>query len=394
MLFFLSFIGCNPNHATLTNAHWFSWLATNSSKIFIDESLPFLNDLGDTNGYSESLSVTLYECSGRVEGDEGYTAPQDGATHITGDACSDIDAITFENHKFLQRDGFYLLREELTPWRTEALINGEGDLQLTVHHALPNGEDFRFSFTVAADFRPTVCTTNDQGLPQVEYVDGSDWVTRWSEDEESHTIIYLNAGAYQVNPSDTQDFWFMTTDWVSGYGHAKFSAEEFNSVPVAYGNYDENGDGEDFMFIESREAPDYDGYSTAVDNLTVQAAGWQDELAIASGANIDDVGYFEHKVEGNAWRPVNASNAGLDGWAEVHSSWIRIANESEIVDGGNASGDFQIMYTAAESNSQLLVKGSFDITDLKEDPWAYPLLEDVKRDDNSTSFCGGATLGQ
>ena len=149
-------------------------------------------------------------------------------------------------------------------------------------------------------------------------------MTRWSEDEEGYSIYYLNAGAYQINPSDTEDYWFLTTDWNSGFGHAKFSAEEFNSVPTAYGNYDEDGGGDDFMFAETREAPSYDDYNTAVNGLLDQAAIWQQELASAAGASIGDVAYFEHKVEGNAWRPVNNSNAGLDGWAEVHSSWVRI----------------------------------------------------------------------
>jgi hypothetical protein len=394
MLSLIFLAACSPNHATIENGQWFAWLATNSSKVFIDESLPFLGSLDETDNYSEAMSVRLFECSGRVAGDDGYTKSQEGIQHTTGEDCSDINNISFENHKFLQNDGFYLLQEDIEPWRTEALINGEGDLQLTVHHALPDNEDFRFSFTIAPDFQPTTCTTDDQGQPQVEFVDGSDWLTRWSDDEEDYTIYYLNSGAYQINPSDTDDYWFLTTDWNSGFGHAKFSAEEFNSVPTAYGNYDEDGGGDDFMFTDNRNAPDYTGYGTAVDGLTTQVATWQDELAVAAGANIDGVGYFSHKVEGNNWRPINTSNAGLDGWAEVHSSWVRLNNSSEVVDGGTVTGDFQIMYTASESNSQLLVSGSFTIEDLKEDPWSYPIMEDYKRAENGTDFCGGAALGE
>jgi hypothetical protein len=52
------------------------------------------------------------------------------------------------------------------------------------------------------------------------------------------------------------------------------------------------------------------------------------------------------------------------------------------------------MYTASESNSQLLVSGSFTIEDLKEDPWSYPIMEDYKRAENGTDFCGGAALGE
>lgn len=393
MISFLLFSACSPQHATITDGQMFAWLALNSSKVFIDESLPFLEDLSDKEQYDSDLSVTMYECSGRADDDEDYLKPQDGFTHVTGDDCADIEGITFENHTFIQNDGFYLLQQPINPWRTEAIINGEGHLQLTVHHWLPNNEDFRFNFVIDPDFSPVICTTNNDGEPQVEWVDGSDWVYQWSLDEEGHSIYYLNAGSYQINPSDTDDYWFLTTDWNSGFGHAKFSAEDFNAVPTNYGNYDEDGGGDDFMFIENRNGPDYDAYDSAVENLVSSAETWGNELASYAGASAGNT-TFTHKVESNDWRPINPSNAGLDGWAEVHSSWVRISNDSEIVDGGTVKGDFQIMYTAEESNSQLLVTGAFEIEELKADAWAYPFLEDDKRTEYGTSFCGGATLGE
>ena len=187
---------------------------------------------------------------------------------------------------------------------------------------------------------------------------------------------------------------FLTTDMSSGFGHAKFSAEEFNSIPTAYGNYDEDGGGDDFMFVEDRNDVDYDGYDSAIAGLQEQSLLWQDERAITSGANIDGTPAFTHKVEGNQWRPINTSAAGLDGWGEVHSSWVRISKDSEVVEGGTVNGDFQILFTAVESNSQILVKGAFEITDLREDSWSYPILEDSKRAENNTTFCGGAELGE
>ena len=131
----------------------------------------------------------MYECSGRTRGDDGYVREQDGFGYTSGDDCSDIDDISFETHKFLQNDGFYLLSQPVEPWRTEAMINGEGDLQLTVHHALPDGEDFRFMFSIDPYFRPTLCTTDAEGNPKVEYLDGSDWVDRWSENEEGYKYL-------------------------------------------------------------------------------------------------------------------------------------------------------------------------------------------------------------
>ena len=175
MLAFLLFTGCNPQDATITDGQWFSWLAASSSKVFIDESLPFLEDLADSS-YDDSLAISMYECSGRTRGEGAFVREQDGFSYTSGEDCGDIDAISFESHKFIQNDGYYLLNQSINPWRTEALINGEGDLQMTVHHALPDGEDFRFAFSIDPYFRPTLCTTDTEGNPKVEYLDGSDWV--------------------------------------------------------------------------------------------------------------------------------------------------------------------------------------------------------------------------
>jgi hypothetical protein len=304
-----------------------------------------------------------------------------------------------------------MVQQDVSPWRTEALINGEGDLQLTVHNELPHGEDFRFHFTIDPNFQPVECTTGLDGEPSIQYVDGSDWVTRWSEDEEGHSIYYMNAGTYQINPSDSEDYWFMVTDWLSGFGQAKFAGEEFSSVPGYYGNYD-NDPAAHFMFANNRTDPDMDAYAASVANListtTEDSEGltgeddeggeggeattvysWENEIAVVGGAEG-----FTHKIESNDWRPINSTNRGIDGWAELHSSWVRISDSSDISDGGTVEGDFQIFYQALESNSRMLVKGSFKIADLQEDRWAYPVLEPIKRDEYSTPFCGGESLGE
>ena len=120
---------------------------------------------------------------------------------------------------------------------------------------------------------------------------------------------------------------------------------------------------------------------------------FQDEMDIAAvGGNVLEgrSSGFTHKVESNDWRPVNTSHFGLDGWAEVHSSWVRIKKGSEFVNGGRVEGDYQVFYTALESNSRLLVKGSFVVESLREDTFSYNFFEDQKRDQYDTEFCGGA----
>jgi hypothetical protein len=357
--------------------------------------------------------------------------------------CRDIKASSF--YTFLQEDGFYRLDDKVTPWRTEAIINGEGHLQLTVHHELPNDEDFRFHFSINPDFRPRMCTTDSNNNPKVEYVDGSDWVSRWSESEDGHKIYYLNAGAYQLNPSDSDDYWYLINDWNSGFGIARFAGEEYASVPTWYGNYENDTSG--FMYASNRKDIDLETYNSQIygdegtdysevplndrpfqhrfDTWSQELNNFSYELGKASDTTCaadsecgenqycrlptplieDSEGVvtengtcrdyqFSHKTEDNLWRPVNSTNGGIDGWAEMNSSWVRIKETSNIEKGGTVSGDFQIVYQAMESSSRLMVKGSFKIDNLREDPWAYSFFEEDKRTENEANFCGNATLGE
>ncbi len=428
---FALLMGCNPQDAELTDAHWFTWIAANSSSIVRDELFDFLDQ--DPAEHAEGTpNMHIFECSGRGwnkyinEWEDGYIGTTDGseASYITGGSCvcgeddtpscfamsyedcpvleecamitgdpTDMNSTGTEYYTFLKNDGYYLLDQGVEPWRTEALINGEGDLQLTVHHALPGNQDFRFHFTINPDFQPVHCVTDSDGNAKVEYVDGSDWVSRWSEDEEGSKIYYLNAGAYQINPSDSEDYWYLDNDWNSGFGMALFAGEEFYSIPTAYGNY-ENDPTADFMYADDRNNINMDAYEAELSDLDEKSEIWAEELHTLARASIDGVPAFEHKIEDNLWRPVNVTKSGLDGWAELNSSWVRIANDSDISRGGSVSGDFQIVYTALESNSRMLVKGSFSIPNLREDPWAYTILETEKRDEYETPYCEGATLNE
>lgn len=413
MLTFLMLSACNPQDANLKNAHWFTWLAANSSKVFLDDTMPYVS--GTEKKPKGAPDFVTYEChkgwdTEINDWEDGYIGPREGESgdQFIGGACNPEDTACDEAallaqcdainnaqyHTFMQTDGFYLLNQEINPWRTEAFLNGEGHLQLTVHHDLPDNEDFRFTFAIDPDFQPLNCGSTLEGESIVEYVDGSDWLTKWSEDEDGSTIYYLNAGAFQINPRDSEDYWYLTADWSAGFGHAKFSNEEFASLPTAFGNYDNGLD--DFMFVDNREAPDYDAYVESTTALSaVSTDTWATEMSVANGASLGETPYFEHKVEDNTWRPFDSSNSGVDGWAELHSSWVRIKDPSQIKEGGKVEGDFQIYYLGAESNSRLLVKGEFVITELPIDEWAYPFLEDVKRGEAAgEDFCQGKTIGE
>jgi hypothetical protein len=421
---FALLMGCNPQDAEVSDGHWFAWIAANSSNIVREEVLTFIKD--DVSEHPDGApDVQIYDCSDRGwnrfqdQWDPGYigglsadNAANDGiiggscicgeddtpsCSELTADNCAPLaecdDIKATEFHRFLNLDGFYLLQQEMNPWRSEAVINGEGNLQLTIHNELPEGEDFRFQFSIDPNFRPVTCTTDNDGNAKVEYVDGAEWVDEWSADEDGYQIYYLNAGAYQLNPTDTEDYWYLVNEWNSGFGMARFAGEEFNVIPTWYGNY-ENDPTSGFMYVQNRNDPNTDSQTEQIQSLRDSSVAWAAEMHTTSGASVGETAYFEHKVEDNLWRPINSTNSGLDGWGELHSSWVRIKDGSTIEPGGSVEGDLQIVYQAIESNSRILVKTSFKINSLKEDPWAYPILEDSKRDEYETPYCGGAELGE
>ena len=410
--------GCQPQDAEVT-AHWFTWLAANSSPTVAEGKL------------DETFAdqATAIECSGRGWDPEedrfenGYIGPGSdlaAAASYVGGACDPDDGNCDEDelsaecagiddlyfHTFLQDDGSYFLQGELEPYRTEAYINSENDFQLTVHQALENREDFRFHFTIAPDFAPVDCVADESGTTTIEYVDGAKWTEEWSVDEDGYTIYYLNAGTYQRNPSNTEDYWYLVTDWLSGFGEAKFAAEEFASIATAYGDYEHlesyelspssanyrapllNNSGH-FLAVNNRESFDDAEYAENIELLSAYADSWADELNLVAGATSGDYS-FEHKVEDNQWREIDIQASGIDGWMEVHSSWVRIKNGATFELGTAVEGDFQILYQGIESGSRLLVKGSFKVDKLREDPWGYSFLESDKRDENGTPYCGGA----
>ena len=441
-LLIASLAGCAPQDAEV-NGQWFAWLAQGSSANIDEDSLNI-------------SSATHFECSGRgwdpeiCDFEPGYVGPENGwddsGKYIGGDcprtnssgnfnaeegpcdgdytsACDEEDLDKFSEecdslrsltyHDYMTNpdsiDGYYGLTGTIEPWRSEALINSEGDLQLTVHTYLNKAddenydqEDFRFHFSIDPDFDPIECVEDDEGNIMSRSIDESNRVDEWSEDEDGYRIFYLNAGAYQVDPNNSETSWYLSNDMNSGFGFAKFAAEEMYSRPGDYGQYQIDGTGDSFLGIVDHLNPDVIAYAERADELRASAGAgaevdcekdwaeytWAEQVTCALGA--DAGGYqFEHKVEDNQWRPIDGTITGLDGWMEVHSSWVKIKNGQTIAQGEEVVGEFQILYEGAESGSRVLIRGDFKTTDLKEDKWGYEILEDAKREENNTPFCGG-----
>lgn len=393
----IALAGCTPQDAEV-DGQWFVWLPANTS------STVAADELVDLQGKS-----TVFECSGRgwddeaEDWDDGYIGPEedDDPTDprwIGGDCspddsdcdddiqeemdedCDRIDAL--EYYTEFQDDGYYALTGKIEPWRTEALYTSEGDFQLTVHHDLGDGQDFRFVFSIAPDFAPVYCTDDDNGDPTIEYVDGVSWLDAWSEDEDGYSLYYLNSNGYQIPPSgsETDDPWYMPVEWAAGTAVAKFSSDEFavNSAPawaaIDHLNYDQAE------------------YETSIEEANETADLWTSELVEVAGANTDGEPAFSWRVEDNTWREVDTDTAGLDGFVELHSSWVRIKDGADYEPGGSLEGDYQILFFGLEAPGWLLIRGTFKVDNIREDKWGYEVFEDAKRDENGEPFCGGASM--
>jgi hypothetical protein len=94
-------------------------------------------------------------------------------------------------------------------------------------------------------------------------------------------------------------------------------------------------------------------------------------------------------VHNNDWRAPDGRAAGLDSWVGLHYTWVRLDQQpDEVVVGGAVSGEFQMLFDGAESQSRLLVRGEFTIDKVKADKWTTQVVAEEKFKENETYLCG------
>ena len=177
--------GCTPNHAEVSGS-FHTWLAANSSGTVADDTFSLAADRPQVTvidcqyepGNEELLADSV--CSYNSE--DGLENPAWPADGFDADLNGQDDApfTSPARYTWLNDDGFYLFQDDLEPWRTEAIMNNEGDFLLTVHHQLGRQHDMRFAIAIDPGFQPTVCVLEGHSCYAVDGEptddDGDGWI--------------------------------------------------------------------------------------------------------------------------------------------------------------------------------------------------------------------------
>ena len=398
---------CAPQNAEITSGSYIAFLAD-------DNSLTLAKDRIDPADFDTNFNVDCREFE---------SAEQEDALRLPDalDICGP-NQWPPEYEEWGIQSGFHVIEEPLDPWRGEALITGEGDLQIAFHQHV-KGQDLRVIMSIDPDFGPVACETTADGFEHVRK-DNADWVTEWSKeltdlegraDEFGNALdvldglwdgklYFLTAQGYQLNPQNTEDFWSLPAYWMAGTAQGKFVEEPFHhrvpryAEPWVYNLLDittsttVEATALDMFYCDMPEGTDPTTSQCMADmdeHIDEVAQGMRKELNLMmtpTGAEepVYDMLPITHV---NYWRPVDARPPGFDGWGEIHYNYVVFSKDSVLEAGGHASGAFVLVFDADESSSRFFVKGKFEIPHIKKDHWKTPNLELDKLQENGVQLC-------
>lgn len=438
----LALAGCTPNSAKMVEGTGMltGFLSANSSFTLLKGAFNPDDVVGETvEGNDITGSTWNVDCR-ELDADESDLRLEDPLN-----ICQNINwGSNVMTQRWMAEDAWRGFQMPLDPWRGEALITREGDLQIGFHNRIPGGEDFRWSFAIRPDFQPTTCSGAD-GSVTAEPIDG-DWLGEWSTDldwvaeQENVTpfladvandfaggrLYYLNARSYQLNPDLLEDIfengrrWTLPEQWLAGYARATFGEEDFHSRPTYYadpGAYLQ-ADSDLLEIVLPEQVYFADGCVTVAEGLDSGSLPAND-CTVTSGNperdGMDDVeGYViedwrdtrrefnlitPDEVDTdympiphfNRWRRIDDEKAGLDAWMELNHSWVVLSADS-ITDGTVSVGDsvegaFSILFDPDDSNSRLVVQGRFTVNRVHRERWGGPNLRAEKFEEAGLEPC-------
>lgn len=377
--------GCAPQNAQLTEGEFTAFLAKNTSLTVAQGKV----DLQGTTDHWALDCRTLTE--GQVQLDEALPICENPLWPPLQEG-------------WLARDAFYVQGEPMEPWRGEAVMTSEGDIQIAFHHKVSGGEDMRFAFVIDPQFQPHKCEETEDGTgTEWREVDG-DWLANWSNpawtalpgvDGITGTVFFLNAASYQFDPANLDDVWSLPLEWRAGFANAKYAEEKMVMRTTRYGNPNaytrfESEEitelsREDLFYVTLPEgtdlttSPEFSAMCAEVHNVADQVEA---EFALAGLS-------YRPAVHCNGWRPADGRPSGLDAWGELHYNWVRIDQSADAL-GVSApiSGEFSLLFDGEQTQSRLVVRGRFTVDSVKADKWTTDDIAEIKTEENGTVLCG------
>ena len=396
-------VGCAPQSAQLLGGEYYAFLSADTSFSLQKGAV----DPADWGNEAWAIDCREFETNAEKQALQLEDAlKMCGQWTEIGDFDDDPEPT---QETWLGQSAWHILHEELDPWRGEAIITSEGDLQIGFHHRLPGGADFRFAFVVDPDFAPKRCEIDGGDAVPIN----GDWVENWSTDlkkiKKNHPgyeymepyidngqLWYLNEGSYQLNPSDLDggDLWFFPEEFEAGTAAGKFSEEDFSSRASRYAENFIYEDLELFDYYYGTVSPrqedlyycDLDEGEDPTESECMLDLGIRtNEIADEIEANFDTVLVpYRPLVHENLWRVGDDQESGLDGWMEMHYGWVVIDGNIDV--GEDIAGAFQIIMDGTDSNSRFLVRGNFEAK-IKKDRWVLEDLRASKLEENGNSLC-------
>lgn len=329
-----------------------------------------------------------------------------------------------------EQSGWYVVTEKLDPWRGQAIITGEGDLQIAFHHRLPGGSDFRFLLAIDPEFGPVTCKNNPDGSFDHVRRDG-DWVAEWSKELgriadlpedlqaayphlkglEDGKLFFLNAYGYQFDPNagpNETTIWSVPREWLAGAAQGKFADENifhraprygepdvYNFVATASATY-ASGAGDDMFYcgLEEGEDPATNACMQDLDaHLDEVLTGTRSDMTMLTTPDGADEPVYQYLPirHLNDWRPADGNAPGFDGWGELDYNYVAFTKDSNLEVGGSAHGAFSLVLEATDSSTKVFVQGEFDIPKIHRDKWVTKDLEKDTLLKNGTTLCEAAS---
>jgi len=421
---------CAPNNAQLLEGSYITFLADGTSLSLTKDEVPL-------DKYKNSYNV---DCRTFDNKDDQAALQLPDALDICGPKKWPPVYESWEN-----QGAFHVVEEDLDPWRGEAVITAEGDLQIAFHHHIPGGQDMRFVIAVDPDFAPQHCIQDTNGHAKRVPLDG-DWITNWSDETlgwvqkqldkdnnpygnsfdmiepylDGGKLFFLNALSYQYNPiAPDSPSWNLPPAWEAGSAEGKFVEEDVFQRRARYGDptvYNAvelsgssstgaNVDPSQLFWCDLPAGADphtascggaSKGWSsmTDIDDTIHQiASDIHDELNLVMQPDKDQDPVYEYAPLGhsNFWREPDGLPAGLDSWGELHYNYVVFDKGSDLSVGGHADGGFELVFDASESSTRMFVKGRFTIPKIKNDHWKTVDLEHEKLIENGATLCSAAS---